>query len=134
MLPNLLQSQLYWSNNDSLCCLYSVLAVLVNNKCLQLCLDKPQAKQSILGVLYSKFNEAQDLQGLGKKRSKLNEARRIVFEFLQTKMQCQLGVNDCSLTALNLLLNENAFICGKFMQEYCWRFTCDFCGYVQINR
>ena len=64
----------------------------------------------------------------------LDEARNNVFDFLKPRMQCTLGVNDCSLTALSLLLKENVYISEKFMPECRWMFVCDVCGYKQINR
>ena len=128
-----LTPQFYWSNTDNLCWLDSVMTVLVNNRCLQLCLQKYQPKDSILQLLCSNFNEA---QSLGPKHGQklLLDVRVKVFEFLKSKMQCSLGVNDSALASIIVLLKDNSMISEKFCQECEWVFKCSSCGYTQVDR
>ena len=110
------------------------MTVLVNNRCLHLCLGKLKLKDSILQTLCSKFITAQRFGPGRKGKALLNEVRVEVFELLKSKMQCELGKNDSPLVSLNLLLKDHPQISEKFMQEYQWSFRCELCGYVQINR
>ena len=110
------------------------MTLLVNNKCLQLCLRKYQLNNSVLQELYSDFNEAQRHGPNQRGRETLSNARMKVFEFLKRKMQCSLGVNDSALESLNALLKENSVICDKFSQDCEWTFKCSSCGYTQVDR
>mgnify|MGYP002803903167 FL=1 len=127
-------TQFYWSNADNLCWLDSVMTVLVNNRCLQLCLQKYQPKNSVLQQLYSNFNKAQNLGPNKQGKELLLDVRMKVFEFLKSKMQCSLGVNDSALASLNVLLKDNSKIAEKFRQECEWTFKCSSCGYTQVDR
>ena len=110
------------------------MTVLVNNRCLQLCLQKYQPKDSILQQLYNNFGEAQKL-GLNKEgKNCLLDARMKVFAFLKSKMQCSLGENDSALASINALLKDNLMISAKFSQDCEWTFRCSSCGYTQVDR
>jgi hypothetical protein len=110
------------------------MTVLVNNRCLHLCLQKYQPRNSILQQLYNNFIEAQKLGPNKQGNDLLLHARVKVFEFLKSKMQCSLGVNDSALASINALLKENSMISEKFSQECVWTFKCSSCGYTQVDR
>ena len=110
------------------------MTVLVNNRCLQLCLQKYKPKQSILEKLCTNFNEAQKLGPNTQGKEILHKVRMNVFEFLKSKMQCSLGVNDSALSSLIVLLEDNSMISARFSQECEWEFKCSSCGYTQIDR
>lgn len=110
------------------------MTVLVNNRCLQLCLQKYQPRASILQQLYNGFNEAQKLGPEKQGKELLLSIRTKVFEHLKSKMQCSLGVNDSAVAAMSALLKDNSTIGEKFSQECEWRFTCPSCGYKQLDR
>ncbi|XP_028404982.1 uncharacterized protein LOC114527503 isoform X2 [Dendronephthya gigantea] len=134
-LPSNIQtSQFYWLNSENLCWLDSVMTILVNNRCLELCLKKQQVKNSILQQLFSKFFKAQRLGPKQEGKDVLCEVRRDVFHYLQEKMQCSMGVKDSALVSLNVLLNDCSVISEKFNQECEWTFKCSSCGHMQVNR
>ena len=110
------------------------MTLLVNNRCLQLCLQKYQPNNSILQELYSNFSEAQKHGPNQRGKETLCNVRMKVFEFLKSKMQCSLGVNDSALSSLNALLKDNSVICEKFSQECEWKFRCSSCEYTQVDR
>ena len=78
--------------------------------------------------------QAQKCGPVEKGKQLLNQARVEVFEYLKSKMQCELGTNDSPLVSLSILMKEDLQIKEKFMQEYKWNFECTLCGYVQVNR
>ncbi|XP_046858273.1 SUMO-specific isopeptidase USPL1-like isoform X2 [Xenia sp. Carnegie-2017] len=127
-------SKFYWSNFINLCWLDSVMTILVNNRCLQLCLEKFKPKGSILQELCAKFAKAQVLGPNEEGKTMLYNTRNKIFQTLQKKMNCQLGEKDSVLQCMNILLKDNPVVSERFCLEYEWTFKCSLCGYTQVDR
>lgn len=132
-----MESYLHWQNVDALCWLHSILSLIVHNVTLvTTALSLTQNVDSLLKTVIALFSNAQDVSSADREKAMegLKEARDNVWRYLQPLLKCQYGVQDSPVTALPLLLRENGVLAEKALQIYRWEFSCNACGYHQIDK
>ncbi|XP_067889629.1 SUMO-specific isopeptidase USPL1 isoform X2 [Heterodontus francisci] len=152
-VPNVEQLYLQWKNTSALCWLDCILIALVHLKVMRkvipnlgtemespvkkLCTEYDQAC-----ALVSKCRSHRKGNGLWKIPHKtlaqmeliLNNIRESLFQLLQPKLRCEMGVPDSPVFAFPHLLRQDPYVEALFMQSYIWSFECMKCGYKYDER
>ncbi|KAF5892957.1 SUMO-specific isopeptidase USPL1, partial [Clarias magur] len=144
---------LFWKNKDNLSWLDSMLVALVHSRILReasyenVCLtDKFPCKKytvknlcatykTLYAYIKSKEQQCQDsilrlpFDDLQKVEQELEALRMSVFQFMQPKLQCELGLKETPVFALPLLLKSDDWAYCLFQHTGQWEFRCTCCGY-----
>ncbi|XP_026797732.3 SUMO-specific isopeptidase USPL1 [Pangasianodon hypophthalmus] len=151
MVPT--HQHLFWRNKDNLCWLDSLLVALVHSRILReascenvFLTDKVPCKNYTVKTLcatyknsyaYIKAKEQQchdnivrvPSDDLHKVEQELEALRMSAFQFLQPKLQCELGQKETPVFALPLLLRSDDWANSLFQHTGQWEFRCTCCGY-----
>ncbi|XP_067842084.1 SUMO-specific isopeptidase USPL1 isoform X2 [Heptranchias perlo] len=138
---------LQWKNTSALCWLDCILTALVHLKIIRKVITNLGTEmESAVKKLCTEYDQACALvsncqsnrkgNGLRKIPPKmlaqieliLNNVRERLFQLLQPKLKCELGVPDSPVFAFPLLLRQDPYIEELFMQSYIWSFECMKCG------
>ncbi|XP_065116633.1 SUMO-specific isopeptidase USPL1 isoform X3 [Paramisgurnus dabryanus] len=138
---------LFWKNENNLCWLDTLLAMLVNSRTIReaLCRDVKRT-DSIIRKFYSTYDktcayvEAKEQQWDDKvtrvPASILNEAERrlsalrmSLFKLLQPTLRCEIGQEETPVFALPLLLRSDKWAQDLFQHTVSWEFKCKGCGH-----
>uniref|UniRef100_UPI00398EC7C5 SUMO-specific isopeptidase USPL1 isoform X2 n=1 Tax=Pristiophorus japonicus TaxID=55135 RepID=UPI00398EC7C5 len=144
---------LQWKNTYALCWLDCILTALVHLKAIRkVVLNLGTEMESPVKKLCTEYDQAcaqvsncqshRKGNGLWMIPPKmlaqieliLNNAREKLFQLLQPKLRCALGVPDSPVFAFPLLLRQDPYIEELFMQSYIWSFECMKCGYKYNER
>ncbi|XP_020378664.1 SUMO-specific isopeptidase USPL1 isoform X1 [Rhincodon typus] len=139
---------LQWKNTSALCWLDCILTALVHLKVLRKLMPNLETEmESPFKKLYTAYDQACDLVSncqsrckgnglwkippkiLGRIELVLNSVRESLFQLLQPKLKCELGVPDSPVFAFPQLLRQDPNVEALFMQSYIWSFECTKCGY-----
>ncbi|KAF4082113.1 hypothetical protein AMELA_G00147890 [Ameiurus melas] len=147
MVPTL--HHLFWRNKDNLCWLDSLLVALVHSRiltevsCEDVSLTERNYTVKNLCATYKKsyaYFKAKEQQcqdnivrvpsdDLRKVEQELEALRMSAFQFLQPKLQCELGQKETPVFALPLLLRSDDWAKSLFQHTGQWEFRCTCCGY-----
>ncbi|KAK3550113.1 hypothetical protein QTP86_020671 [Hemibagrus guttatus] len=151
MVPT--QQHLFWKNKDNLCWLDSLLVALVHSRiireasCENVCsTEKFPCKYFTVKNLCATYKKSytyikakeqhcqdnivrvhsDDLRNVAQE---LEALRMSAFQFLQPKLQCELGQKETPVFALPLLLKSDDWASSFFQHTGQWEFRCTCCGY-----
>ncbi|XP_041054716.1 SUMO-specific isopeptidase USPL1 isoform X1 [Carcharodon carcharias] len=142
---------LQWKNTSALCWLDCILTALVHLKVIREVMSNLGTEmESPVKKLCTEYDQACALisncqskgNGLRKIPRKthaqiellLNNVRESLFQLLQPKLKCELGVPDSPVFAFPHLLQQDPYVEELFMQSYIWSFECMKCGYKYDER
>ncbi|KAG7322454.1 hypothetical protein KOW79_013800 [Hemibagrus wyckioides] len=147
------QQHLFWKNKDNLCWLDSLLVALVHSRiireasCENVCsTEKFPCKYFTVKNLcatykksytYIKAKEQHCPDNIVRVHSddllnveqELEALRMSAFQFLQPKLQCEVGQKETPVFALPLLLRSDDWASSIFQHTGQWEFRCTCCGY-----
>ncbi|KAK2823348.1 hypothetical protein Q7C36_019948 [Tachysurus vachellii] len=151
MVPT--RQHLFWKNKDNLCWLDSLLVALVHIRIIReascenvFSTEKFQCKdftvknlcvtyQKSCTYIKAKEQHCQDnivrvhSDDLYNVEQELEALRMSAFQFLQPKLQCDLGPEETPVFALPLLLKSDDWANSLFQHAGQWEFWCTSCGY-----
>ncbi|XP_016125000.1 SUMO-specific isopeptidase USPL1 [Sinocyclocheilus grahami] len=149
------QPHLFWKNEDNLCWLDSLLAMLVNCRTIREALcqnvkltDKltsvPSSSSAVWNLCstydktcsYLKSCEDEDTRVpadvLCEAERQLSALRLSLFKLLQPTLKCEIGQQETPVFALPLLLRSDKWAQELFQHTVRWEFKCT-CGYTLNN-
>ncbi|XP_066506846.1 SUMO-specific isopeptidase USPL1 [Hoplias malabaricus] len=146
------QLHLFWRNKDNLCWLNALMVALVHLKVLSetvIMTEDFSVKSCIVRNLCSSYKKTcayvkikeQVYQGnvhvpsdvLQKAEQELEALQLSVFQFLQPKLQCELGQEETPVFALPLLLKSDEWAQSLFQHTGQWEFQCTSCHHTLIT-
>ncbi|XP_038673587.1 SUMO-specific isopeptidase USPL1 isoform X1 [Scyliorhinus canicula] len=147
------QFYLQWRNMSALCWLDCILTTLVHLKVIREVVPNLGTEmESPVKKLCTEYDRACTLVSNCQINSKgnglwtiphktlteielvLNNVRESLFQLLQSKLKCELGVPDSPVFAFPQLLRQDPYVEELFMQSYIWSFECMKCGYKNDER
>ncbi|TRY66044.1 hypothetical protein DNTS_025764 [Danionella cerebrum] len=139
------QPHLFWKNQDNLCWLDSMLALLVHCRtirdtpCGNLRLSDEEAAEhcsdSEVWRFCSEYDKTYEVVKvpaavLNEANRRLSELRMSIFKLLQPKLKCEIGQEETPVFALPLLLRADHWAEDLFKHTLRWEFKCTSCDYT----
>ncbi|XP_066929210.1 SUMO-specific isopeptidase USPL1-like [Clytia hemisphaerica] len=123
-----------WENEELLCWLDSMLALIVLNQTLQ---NYPEESKGTLNKLLSEYKHNTDIYNVTKDyetiRASMHTLRKSTLNFIQPKMLSSFTEEDSPLLSLQLLMKTNAELYEDCEVEYSSKFTCNQCQFEKTD-